>query len=785
MSNFAKFLLIYFVLFCFEINSFSQNTFNLNGFIEDAKTGEIIIGASVFSNKTASITNSYGYYSINLPANDTVTVYVSVIGFENNLFRLCLTENKQLDIKMVSNTDIDEVIISANKQNKINNTISSVQISVKDIKLISALAGETDVLRAFQLMPGVQSGSEGTSGLYVRGGSPDQNLILLDGVPLYYVNHIGGFVSVFDVNAIKSVELIKGAFPAQYGGRLSSVMDIRLKDGNMNEKHGNFTIGLLSSKFSFEGPIKKDTSSFIISARRCNVDLLTRPISWFDLDLKGNAGYTFWDINAKINKKIGSKDRLFFSVYVGRDKVFVNGYEKGTNSDNIPYKYNYDFNIKWGNFPVNFRWNHVFSSNLFSNMNLSLTHFFYNTKIQGVKKNENSSAVIHETSSTFNSGITDFIFKEDFDWYPVKNHAIKFGGAGIYHIFNPGISRFVNSNNIYPDTTKKINAFESFVYIKDKFKIFKRINADIGIHLSSYSLPNEKTFFSAQPRIAVNININPNTAFKSSFVMMQQHIHLLSSSNVGFPTDLWVPATIIAPPEKSMQVSGGIIHFFSGKYEINIETYYKEMHNLIDFKEGSSFYSGKGSWEEKTETGGNGISYGAELLLKKKSGKLTGWLSYTISKNERTFEHLNNGQSFPYNFDRRHDISLVLNYVINKKLTLSGTFVYMSGKPVTLATNSHGSIDPFSYDISNSVHLYNGKNSYRLPAYHRADISLNSTKKIKRGIRSLSFSIYNFYNHQNPFFVFYKNEVNKGKVMKLYQLSLFPIIPSLSYSLAF
>ncbi len=784
MLNVSKIIMIIFVLSFFSINSFSQNTYNLNGFISDAETGEVIIGASVFSNQAVSTTNSYGYYSINLPANDTVNVCISVIGYENKTINIYLTKDKQSDFKINSNTTIDEVVINADKQNKINNTISSVQISVKDIKLIPALAGETDVLRAFQLMPGVQSGLEGTSGLYVRGGSPDQNLILLDGVPLYYVNHIGGFVSVFDVNAIKSAKLIKGAFPAQYGGRLSSVMDIRLKDGNMNKKHGNVTFGLLSSKISFESPIKKDTSSFIISARRCNVDLLTRPISWFDLDLKGNAGYTFWDINAKINKKVGLKDRLFFSVYAGRDKVFVNGYEKGTDADNIPYKYNYDFNVKWGNFPVNFRWNHVFSSNLFSNMNLSLTHFFYNTKIKGVKKNDNSSTVIYETSSTFNSGITDFIFKEDFDWYPVKNHVIKFGGAGIYHIFNPGISRFVNSDNIYPDTTKKINAFESFVYIKDKFKIFKRINADIGIHLSSYSLLNEKTFFSVQPRIAVNININPNTAFKSSFVMMQQHIHLLSSSNVGFPTDLWVPATIIAPPEKSMQVSGGIIHFFSGKYEINIETYYKKMQNLIDFKEGSSFYSGKGSWEEKTETGGKGISYGAEFLLKKKSGKLTGWLSYTVSKNERTFKHLNYGQSFPYNFDRRHDISLVLNYVINKKLTLSGTFVYMSGKPVTLATNSYESIDPFSYNITNSVYLYNGKNSYRLPVYHRADISLNSVKKVKKGSRTLSFSIYNFYNHQNPYFVFYKKENNTDKI-KLYQLSLFPIIPSISYSFKF
>ncbi len=785
MLNFVRFIFISFVLSFFVINSFSQNTFNLNGFISDAETGEIIIGASVFSDQTVSITNSYGYYSINLPAKDTVLVYISAIGYENKSFNLYLTKDKQLDFKMVSNTAIDEVVINADKQNKITGTISSVQISVKDIKLLPALAGETDVLRAFQLMPGVQSGSEGTSGLYVRGGSPDQNLILLDGVPLYYVNHIGGFVSVFDVNAIKDVKLIKGAFPAQYGGRLSSVLDVRLKDGNMKEKHGNFTIGLLSSKISFETPIKKDTSSFIISARRCNVDLITRPISWFDLELKGNAGYTFWDINAKINKKYGSKDRLFFSVYAGRDRVFVSGYEKGKDSDNIPYKYNYNFNVKWGNFPVNFRWNHVFSSNLFSNMNLSFTHFFYNTKIQGIKKNDNSSEILYETSSIFNSGITDFIFKEDFDWYPIKNHSIKFGGAGIYHIFNPGISSFVNTDNIYPDTTHKVNAFESFVYIKDNFKILKRINVDIGIHLSSYSLPEEKTFFSAQPRIAVNINVNSNTAFKSSFAMMQQHIHLLSSSNVGFPTDLWVPATVIAPPEKSIQISSGIIYIFSDKYEINIEAYYKEMQNLIDFKEGASFYSGKGSWEDKTETGGKGVSCGIEFLLKKETGKLTGWFSYTISKNERTFEYINNGHSFPYNFDRRHDVSLVLNYVINKKLTLSGTFVFMSGKPVTLATNKYGSIDPFSYNLTNSVHLYNGKNSYRLPSYHRADISLNSTKKVRRGIRTLSFSIYNFYNYQNPFFVFYKCADNDSNEIKLYQLSLFPIIPSISYSLSF
>ncbi len=782
MPKLLKFLSGYFILFFLIINVYSQNTYNLNGFIYDEKTGEIIIGATIFSDNVVSISNSYGYYSINLPANDTIIIAVSVIGYDNKTIKLCLNKNKRLDFNMLSNTLLDEVVINADKKNKITSTISSVQINIKDMKLIPSLAGEVDVLRAFQLMPGVQSGTEGTSNLYVRGGSPDQNLILLDGVPLYYVNHIGGFVSVFDVNAIKSVRLIKGAFPAQYGGRLSSVLDVRLKDGNMKEKHGNLTVGLLSSKFSFETPLKKDTSSLIISVRRCNIDIFTRPISWLDLDYKGNAGYTFWDLNTKINKEIGSKDRLFFSIYAGRDKIFVSGYEKGKDADNIPYKYNYNFKVKWGNFPLNFRWNHIYSSKLFSNINLSFTRFFYNTEIDGIKKNDNSSEILYQTSSSFNSGISDFIFKEDFDWFPVKNHFVKFGIAGIYHIFNPGILNFVNSDNVYPDTIKKINAFESFAYLKDKFIILNKINADIGFHFTSYSLIGGKTFFSVQPRIALNFNINSNTSVKTSFVKMQQHIHLLSSSNVGFPTDLWVPATNIVPPEKSMQISCGIIHFFSNKYKINIDAYYKKMENLIEFKEGASFYSGKGSWEEKTEIDGKGTSFGAEFLLKKETGKLTGWFAYTISKNIRTFKNLNYGNSFPYNFDRRHDISIVLNYKINKKITLSGTFIYMSGKPITLATNKYNSINPFSYNLTNYVHLYNGRNSYRLPAYHRSDISINSTKKVKKGTRTLSFSIYNFYNHQNPFFVFYKNDDDK---IKLYQLSLFPILPSLSYSLTF
>ncbi len=763
---------------------FSQTTYNLSGVVSNNENGEIIIGAYIITGKNVTVSNTYGFYSINLPANDTVIVQISAIGFKNQSLKLYMNEDKYLDITMVNSAIIDEVIINADKENMLNSTTDFVRINVKDIKLIPALGGETDVLRTFQLMPGVQSGTEGTSGLYVRGGSPDQNLILLDGVPLYYVNHIGGFVSVFDINAIKDVKLIKGAFPAQYGGRLSSVLDVRLKDGNMKDTHGNFTIGLLSSKISFETPVKKDTSSFIISARRCNIDLITRPLSWLDLDLSGNAGYTFWDINAKFNQKFGKKDRVFFSIYSGRDRVFVNGHETGIDTDNVPYKYNYDFNVKWGNLPINFRWNHIVSPNLFSNMSLSYTRFFYDTDIQGVKKNDNSSEVMYETSSAFNSGITDFIVKQDFDWYPLKNHSIKYGAAGIYHIFNPGISVFVNTNNLYPDTTEKVNAFESYTYIKDNFKLFNIINADIGIHLSSYSLQDKQTFFSVQPRIGLNVLLNKNIALKTSYVLMQQNVHLLSSSNVGFPTDLWVPATTIAPPEKSKQVSFGILYAFKNLFKINIEAYYKDMQNLIDFKDGASFYSGKGSWEEKTETNGKGISYGAELLIKKETGKLNGWISYTISKNERLFENLNNGQSFPYNYDRRHDFSLVFNYVISKKLTLSGTFIYMSGKPVTLATNSYGSIDPYQYTLSHTTHLYNGKNSYRLPSYNRADINLNFVKKVKRGIRTLSFSVYNVYNKQNPYFVFYKYD-NSSNQTKLYQLSLFTIIPSISYNLAF
>jgi hypothetical protein len=631
MKRKVQLILLCSLLLCTSL-VFSQNTYNISGYISDESTGEILIGAYIYSGNYSSVTNAYGFYSLSLPTGDTALIHVSAIGYENAFHRVFLTGDHNIDFKLNANTSIEEVVINAERNEKITTVTDIVQISVKDIKLLPALAGEADVLRAFQLMPGIQSGSEGTSGLYVRGGSPDQNLILLDGVPLYYVNHIGGFVSVFDVNAIKDVKLIKGAFPAEYGGRLSSVLDVRLKDGNMKEFHGNFTLGLLSTKVSLESPIKKDTSSFIISARRCNVDLITRPLSWLDLDLSGNAGYTFWDINAKANRKFGSKDRIFLSIYYGRDRVFVNGKEEGIDEDSIPYKYKYDFNVKWGNLPINFRWNHIFNSKLFNNFNVSFSRFFYNTHIQGVKENSNSSQTLYETSSSFNSGITDILLKDDFQWSPVKNHSFQIGAAGIYHIFNPGISVYVNTNNLYPDSTQKVYAVESYAYIKDNFKIGTGFHADIGMHFSTYSLPGTKTFYSFQPRIGLNVRISPTTAIKSSYVRMQQNLHLLSSSNVGFPTDLWVPATIKAPPEISEQVSCGLIQSVAKSYIISIEAYYKEMNKLIDFKEGSSFYSGKGSWEEKIETDGKGISYGTEVLIKKEAGRLNGWISYTVSK---------------------------------------------------------------------------------------------------------------------------------------------------------
>lgn len=627
------------------------------------------------------------------------------------------------------------------------------------------------------MLPGVKMGNEGSSAIYVRGGSPDQNLILLDEVPLYYVSHYGGFFSIFNSDAISNVTLIKGGFPARYGGRLSAVLDVRMKEGNKQNYQGAATIGLLSSKISFEGPIVKDKTSFIISARRSILDLFMRAAS--SIQYKVSQGFSFYDINAKINHEFSDKDKIYLSVYNGNDNFFTKVKDKE--------KFGYASNSKtwWGNLASAFRWNHLYGSRMFSNFSL-----IYSKYKLSYKNEYDGTGFISQNN--FNSWIEDFGGKIDYEYNAAFNHKLRFGANAVYRTFNPGVFSLYtkDSTNYTSDTTygsTKIYSTELAAYIEDEFNLGRRFSANVGLHYSQYFVDKE-SFYSFEPRISTNLLITKSASIKASFVSMRQYLHLLTNSGVGMPTDLWVPATRFAQPEQSYQATLGFAKtFYDKKFELSIESYYKTMQNLIAYSEGSSFYSGK-NWQDKVETKGKGESYGIEFLLQKKAGKATGWIGYTLSKTTRQFDNINHGKVYDFRYDRTHDLSIVFNYRISKYWNFSSSWVYSTGDAITLAQGKYSMVNNMaednvvglSYDMP--AHIYNGRNTFRIRNYHRLDIGFNYTKMKKRGEATWNFSIYNAYNRMNPSYYMYDNDNGDSRLMMVTE---FPILPSVSYSFVF
>ena len=759
----TKFLFCIFFIFISYVSVFSQK-YTINGKVIDKYTGENIIGAIIFDTNSGnnSNTNSYGFYAVSFSKQDTVYLQISKLGYRPIIQKIKLKSDTTINFQLSENTQIDEVII----QEKKNTTLGVINISAEQINTLPLIGAEADLIKAFQLMPGVQSGNEGSSGLYVRGGSPDQNLILLDDVPLYYVNHLGGFVSIFNSNAINDVKLIKGSFPARYGGRLSSVLDVRIKDGNLKKMHYNYSIGTLSSKFFYETPIKKDKSSFMFSARGFLWGFIWQPVS--RLILKNvSVGYNFYDINLKYNLIINDKNRIYFSVYTGNDNLKYKVKDK-------PLKANYLLN--WGNTLSSFRWNKVFSKKTFSNLTIAYTRYKYLNEINYTDKNTKENII-----SQYSAGINDFSLKYDFNYFPVKNYSVNFGIQAIKHKFNPGavFEYFAVGDSTVKETTignNKLQSSEGAFYLENKISINNFTDINAGIRMSDYFVEN-KHFLSAEPRVLLNLYFSEKLSLKSSYTETQQNIHLLTSSTVGLPADIWVPATKYAQPEKAKQFSVGIFKFLPKKnIEISIEGYYKNLNKLVAYKEGINFKSATTSWENKIEINGKGRSYGIELLLQKKIGKTTGWLAYTFSKTNRQFNNINNGNAYPFKYDRTHDISVVIVRKINKNITLSASWIFGSGYPYNLPLNKYISTN------NDEIFNWSERNSYRMRSYHHLDLSLFFTKNKKNGIRKWSVNIYNVYNRQNPYYYYLSDE---SGTWKLYQQSLFPIMPSISYSFEF
>jgi len=770
-----KIILIFILL---PITVFAQK-YTISGYISDAANNENLIGANIYyhQGKSGTITNSYGFYSLTIPKGKVKITY-TFVGYNSISKEFNLKSDTSININLNSNIEIKEVKVIGKKD---ESTLESSQISanyvpIKTINKIPALLGEVDVIKAIQLLPGVQSGTEGSSGMYVRGGGQDQNLILLDGIPVYNVNHLFGFFSVFNADAINSVNLIKGGFPARYGGRLSSVLDIRMKEGNNEKIHGNGSIGIISSKLALEGPIIKDKMSFLISGRRTYIDILAAPFIAMankqDDGSKLRTGYFFYDLTGKINYKFSKKNRLYISAYLGNDKAyFKNKYESQTEN------YEDSFQLKWGNIISSLRWNWMINNKLFSNTSLSYSRYKFLTGIEEQSNNESFSF-------EYFSGIDDYAAKIDFDYNPNPKNYIRFGINNTYHTFNPGVNAFKMTSQIESniDTTfgnRKIYANEIYVYLEDDITIGK-LKTNIGVHASGFFV--KETFYkNIEPRISMRFLITNNWSIKAAYTMMTQYIHLLANNNIGLPTDLWLPVTDSIKPQKSTQYAVGSVYKLKKGIEISLEGFYKEMDNLLSYKEGASYLSTNDDWQHKVEFG-RGWAYGMELLLRKTIGKTTGWIGYTLSWSDRQFENIGFGEKFPYKYDRRHDISIVVTHKFTDKFDIGFSWIYGSGYATTLATEAYSSIN------GNSIEYFNKRNSFRMPSYHKLDLSFNFHKEKKWGSRTLSFGAYNAYNRKNPFFLYfgyeYDNDSQESKKV-LKQMSLFPIIPFIKYQFKF
>jgi hypothetical protein len=814
MLLFLKKTIFHLLFGCFVCNMTAQNS-TISGFVRDSISREALIGATVqtiendgkFSN-IGTITNENGYFSLSLP--QSAQVNISYIGYQGLNYTLkSLPKNRKDSVFtffLAPAANLKAVVISAEIPIQKRNEMSVLEIPMEQVRAMPRLMGEVDIMRVLQLMPGVQQGREGSSALYVRGGTPDQNLILLDDAPLYYVNHLGGFLSVFDDNAINSFKLYKGAFPARYGGRLSSVLDIRMKEGNTEKLKGNIQLGLLNAKAYLEGPIFKDKkTTFFASVRRSNIDALM----WAYFKIGNNqepSSYSMYDINTKITHRFSEKDRLSLTFYWGQDHVQTGfSQQYPSNFDNFPVKFSNRNDVEWGNTLLALRWQHVYNNKLAATTSASFTRFRHKVEnqIRTTRPIDSLGNIVYNTDEqfgAFGSSVQDISLRHHLEYTINNKLKSRYGFYGILHEFEP-TSRSFNSktSNILRngENIQRFTAPEVQVYSEQEWQIARQLSANIGAQATAYFIENT-SYFSLQPRVLLNWQLHPAHSIKASAGNMQQNLHLLTNSGLGIPIDFWVPATNRVPPQSAWQYSlGWASNFKKQGVEASFEVFYKTMNGLIDYADDATFSKGTDNWQDKIDFGGKGRVYGAELLLQKKQGKWTGWLGYTFSVNERQYPKQNKGNWYPYRYDQTHALSLVAQYHISKRKSFSASWTYHTGNTATLPTaifpsqaqgilsNNLQYLQAVNGIESLSV-VYDSKNNYRLPAYHRLDIGYNYKKKTKRGYyNEFSIGLYNAYSQLNPYFVFLSpNPTDKDQLL-LSKFTLFPILPSFSYGLSF
>jgi hypothetical protein len=828
---------LFIISFLFFTSSFlfsqgQTEKFTISGFIKEEATGEYSIAANVYFKRKGSeeqrkgiVTNNYGFFSITLEKGE-YEMKVNYLGFEDYIQNIVLDKDLRINVSMKAAAVVGkevEILGQKTDENITKSEMGVMTLEVEKIKALPSFMGEMDILKTIQLLPGVQS-TEGNTGFYVRGGGPDQNLVLLDEAVVYNSGHLFGFFSVFNGDAVKNIELFKGNMPAQYGGRLSSVLDVSMKEGNSKQTHVQGGIGVIASRLTIEGPIKKDTSSFLVSARRTYIDVLSKPFQKKNGAFCGSA-YYFYDLNTKLNYRLSDKDRLFLSGYFGRDVfTFSNGKSNTTSSAGA-----FKVSMPWGNATTTLRWNHLISKKHFMNASAIFSDYKFEF---GAQESGFSFKLI--------SGIRDWNYKMDFGYFPSVKHNIKYGVNYIYHTFIPNqASAKAGDTEIDLGKVPKLHAHDVAVYVGDDFDITNKLRLNAGLRYSYFMqvgpferyIKNSMTqqiidtviyksgkkvaaYGGLEPRTSIRYQLNKKSSVKASFSQNYQYIHLASISSVSLPTDLWIPSTSVIKPQFSTQYALGYFrNFKEDKFETSVEIYYKDMRNMIEFKEGATPDQNVKDNVDNSFTFGKGWAYGAEFFLKKRTGNFTGWIGYTLAWTFRQFDSLNLGKNFPPKYDRRHDVSVALTYDYTSRWTFGSVFVFATGNAATL---------PVSWYMveGQMIPEYGDRNSFRMAPYHRMDLSITYTpdrhriiaKQKQRWERRMKkknidiagqemthkwyrniesswvLSVYNVYNRHNPYFIYFEDEGNiYDGTLKITakQVSLFPVIPSITWNFKF
>ncbi len=803
----------------------ARKRYTVCGYVTDEATGETLIGAGVtvaklaeaadfpvtsassatgeatgeVTGKTGTSTNNFGFYSLTLPEGEVELTY-SYIGCASKAMRINLKKDITVNVALTPSAEIREARITARKDAGVRSTyLGAIEVPDELIANTPVVLGEKDVLKTLQMMPGVQSGNEGFSGIYVRGGGSDENLMLLDGTSLYNVSHLFGLLSVFTPEAVKKVTVYKGSFPARYGGRVSSVVDVRTNDGNSKKLSGSVTAGFLAEKFHLEGPLKNGNTTFSLSARGMHTFLFDRVIKWAGSPLN----YAFYDINAKVSHSFSDRSRGWIGFYSGRDYFRYEDESKSSKrfygSDYEPYTMiadsRNDLDLNWGNNVLSARWTYIFSNRLFADF--TACGNLYRMRIHSVASDSEKSE-IGETSfrsvSDYSSGILDAGLKADFDYTPSTNHLIKFGGEYVRHGYRPEITkskvRDVNDSRVFADTTysdaadRRVNGDEMSLYIEDDISVGGRLTVNPGVHLSLFDVRG-RFYFCPEPRISAKFDITADWSAKAAYSRMSQYVHQLTSGTLDIPTDLWVPITAEIRPVTSDFFSAGAYFMGLKGWEFSLEGYFKKTDNVLEYVDGRLAFASSVNWEDNVAMG-EGRACGLELYARKAVGKTTGTLAYTLSKAERIFRDgsINDGRWFPAQFDRRHVINACVNHRFNSRIDLTAAWTFMSGNCMTVPTRGSALVTPSGDDVA--IDYVSGRNNYRLPPTHHLDVSVNFRKQKRHGERIWNFGIYNLYCAQNPSWCVYDAYEKEGEWKPaISKRSFLTFLPSFSYTFKF